>query len=131
MPSCTGDEEVREKMGMALGDIVDGRIVGSTYETGQGPQNVARLERLISSFSRSYIVFGRCVFSFRSDELLARSVAASPEDLYEHLCQDHIGRKSTNNLCLTCHWEGCGVVCAKRDHITSHLRGESSFPGRI
>ena len=60
-----------------------------------------------------------------SNDGAVRSVAASPEDLYEHLCQDHIGRKSTNNLCLTCHWEGCGVVCAKRDHITSHLRGES------
>lgn len=55
------------------------------------------------------------------------SVAASAEDLYEHLCQDHIGRKSTNNLCLTCHWEGCEVVCAKRDHITSHLRGQCSL----
>jgi hypothetical protein len=54
--------------------------------------------------------------------------ANSPEELYEHLCQDHIGRKSTNNLCLTCHWEGCGVVCAKRDHITSHLRGEPNWP---
>lgn len=52
------------------------------------------------------------------------SHANSPEDLYEHLCIFHIGRKSTNNLCLTCGWENCGVVCAKRDHITSHLRGE-------
>ncbi|KAI0034144.1 hypothetical protein K488DRAFT_37650, partial [Vararia minispora EC-137] len=42
--------------------------------------------------------------------------------LYTHLCNDHIGRKSTNNLCLTCKWNGCGTTCAKRDHITSHLR---------
>jgi hypothetical protein len=49
---------------------------------------------------------------------------SSPEDLYEHLCNAHVGRKSTNNLCLTCAWEGCGVKCVKRDHITSHLRGE-------
>lgn len=48
-----------------------------------------------------------------------------PEDLYHHLCNAHVGRKSTNNLCLTCKWEGCDVSCAKRDHITSHLRGES------
>ncbi len=48
-----------------------------------------------------------------------------PEDLYHHLCNDHVGRKSTNNLCLTCKWEACEVSCAKRDHITSHLRGES------
>ncbi|PWN19541.1 hypothetical protein BCV69DRAFT_284170 [Microstroma glucosiphilum] len=45
-----------------------------------------------------------------------------PEILYQHLCNDHVGRKSTNNLCLTCHWIGCDAVCAKRDHITSHLR---------
>ena len=48
---------------------------------------------------------------------------ADPEALYGHLCNDHIGRKSTNNLCLTCNWKDCGTTCAKRDHITSHLRG--------
>ncbi|KAI9570392.1 hypothetical protein HD554DRAFT_2085975 [Boletus coccyginus] len=42
--------------------------------------------------------------------------------LYVHLCNDHIGRKSTNNLCLTCNWKDCSTSCAKRDHITSHLR---------
>ncbi|THH33446.1 hypothetical protein EUX98_g764 [Antrodiella citrinella] len=45
-----------------------------------------------------------------------------PESLYNHLCNDHIGRKSTGNLCLTCNWKDCGTTCAKRDHITSHLR---------
>ncbi|SNX86159.1 probable Transcription factor pacC [Melanopsichium pennsylvanicum] len=45
-----------------------------------------------------------------------------PEVVYMHLCDDHVGRKSTNNLCLTCKWEGCDVSCAKRDHITSHIR---------
>ncbi|KAJ7070816.1 hypothetical protein C8F01DRAFT_1107959 [Mycena amicta] len=45
-----------------------------------------------------------------------------PESLYNHLCNEHIGRKSTNNLCLTCKWKDCGTSCAKRDHITSHLR---------
>ncbi|KAJ7193381.1 transcription factor PacC [Mycena pura] len=47
---------------------------------------------------------------------------AEPETLYNHLCNDHIGRKSTNNLCLVCKWKDCGTSCAKRDHITSHLR---------
>ncbi|KAF9502430.1 hypothetical protein BDN71DRAFT_1459780 [Pleurotus eryngii] len=47
---------------------------------------------------------------------------SDPEALYNHLCNDHIGRKSTNNLCLTCKWKDCGTTCAKRDHITSHLR---------
>jgi hypothetical protein len=54
-------------------------------------------------------------------------VAPSPDQLYDHLCNVHVGRKSTNNLCLTCGWEGCGVKCVKRDHITSHLRGMSPF----
>lgn len=47
------------------------------------------------------------------------------ELLYNHLCNDHIGRKSTNNLCLACKWKDCATSCAKRDHITSHLRGPS------
>ncbi|RUP47462.1 hypothetical protein BC936DRAFT_145708 [Jimgerdemannia flammicorona] len=45
-----------------------------------------------------------------------------PEQLYMHMTNDHVGRKSTNNLCLTCHWEKCDYTTAKRDHITSHLR---------
>ncbi|KAJ7492398.1 hypothetical protein FB451DRAFT_1020974, partial [Mycena latifolia] len=44
------------------------------------------------------------------------------ETLYNHLCDDHVGRKRTNNLCLTCKWKDCGNVSTKRDHITSHLR---------
>ncbi|KAL1920862.1 uncharacterized protein VTP21DRAFT_11497 [Calcarisporiella thermophila] len=44
------------------------------------------------------------------------------ETLYQHVCDDHIGRKSTNNLCLTCKWDGCDVSTVKRDHLTSHLR---------
>ncbi|KAF9513041.1 hypothetical protein BS47DRAFT_1344759 [Hydnum rufescens UP504] len=49
-------------------------------------------------------------------------VSPDAELLYIHLCNEHIGRKSTNNLCLTCKWKDCGTTCAKRDHITSHLR---------
>ncbi|CAG8560231.1 9931_t:CDS:2 [Ambispora leptoticha] len=45
-----------------------------------------------------------------------------PEILYHHLANDHVGRKSTGNLCLECHWDKCEVVTSKRDHITSHLR---------
>jgi hypothetical protein len=54
-------------------------------------------------------------------------VSPSPDELYDHLCNFHVGRKSTGNLNLTCSWEGCGVKCVKRDHITSHLRGESGW----
>lgn len=44
------------------------------------------------------------------------------EQLYTHLTNDHVGRKSMGNLCLTCHWIHCNVSVVKRDHITSHLR---------
>lgn len=46
----------------------------------------------------------------------------TPEVMYDHLCDDHVGRKSSNNLSLTCHWDNCGTTTVKRDHITSHLR---------
>ncbi|KAK4514266.1 uncharacterized protein ATC70_001857 [Mucor velutinosus] len=46
----------------------------------------------------------------------------NPEDLFNHLSDDHVGRKATNNLCLQCQWNSCGTVAAKRDHLASHLR---------
>jgi uncharacterized Zn-finger protein len=46
----------------------------------------------------------------------------NPEDLFNHLSDDHVGRKATNNLCLQCQWNNCGTVAAKRDHLASHLR---------
>ncbi|KAI8637897.1 hypothetical protein BD408DRAFT_394967 [Parasitella parasitica] len=46
----------------------------------------------------------------------------NPEDLFNHLSDDHVGRKATNNLCLQCQWNNCGIVAAKRDHLASHLR---------
>ncbi|MCJ1432187.1 hypothetical protein MMC27_001543 [Xylographa pallens] len=48
--------------------------------------------------------------------------ATTPEQLYEHLCERHIGRKSTNNLNLICQWGNCRTTTVKRDHITSHVR---------
>ncbi|KAI9653754.1 MAG: hypothetical protein M1821_006949 [Bathelium mastoideum] len=47
---------------------------------------------------------------------------SNPEQLYDHVCERHIGRKSTNNLCLTCQWGTCRTTTVKRDHITSHIR---------
>ncbi|KAB8073005.1 pH-response transcription factor pacC/RIM101 [Aspergillus leporis] len=44
------------------------------------------------------------------------------EALYEHVCERHVGRKSTNNLNLTCQWGSCRTTTVKRDHITSHIR---------
>ncbi|PYH92628.1 hypothetical protein BO71DRAFT_400415 [Aspergillus ellipticus CBS 707.79] len=47
---------------------------------------------------------------------------SSAEALYEHVCERHVGRKSTNNLNLTCQWGSCRTTTVKRDHITSHIR---------
>ncbi|KAF2837743.1 hypothetical protein M501DRAFT_1017528 [Patellaria atrata CBS 101060] len=47
---------------------------------------------------------------------------ATPEQLYDHVCERHVGRKSTNNLNLTCQWGNCRTTTVKRDHITSHIR---------
>lgn len=38
------------------------------------------------------------------------------------MCERHVGRKSTNNLNLTCQWGSCRTTTVKRDHITSHIR---------
>jgi len=38
------------------------------------------------------------------------------------VCERHVGRKSTNNLNLTCQWGNCRTTTVKRDHITSHIR---------
>ena len=38
------------------------------------------------------------------------------------MCETHVGRKSTNNLNLTCQWGACRTTTVKRDHITSHIR---------
>ncbi|KAK3375336.1 hypothetical protein B0H63DRAFT_400823 [Podospora didyma] len=46
----------------------------------------------------------------------------TPEVLYDHICEKHVGRKSTNNLNLTCGWNSCRTTTVKRDHITSHIR---------
>jgi hypothetical protein len=40
----------------------------------------------------------------------------------DHICERHVGRKSTNNLNLTCAWGTCRTTTVKRDHITSHIR---------
>lgn len=54
--------------------------------------------------------------------------------LYAHLSQEHVGRRSSRNLCLYCHWDSCQSGFYKRDHITSHLRVHielKSFPCRL
>ncbi|KAF9189873.1 hypothetical protein BGZ50_000536 [Haplosporangium sp. Z 11] len=64
-------------------------------------------------FSDDYICqWDSCLKNFDDAELL-----------YEHLRDDHVGRKAHHNLCLTCRWDKCNIpTFVKRDHITSHLR---------
>ena len=51
-----------------------------------------------------------------------KEIFVNAEMLYNHLCDDHVGRKSNRNLNLNCAWDGCQVQTVKRDHITSHIR---------
>ncbi|CZR67764.1 uncharacterized protein PAC_17663 [Phialocephala subalpina] len=51
----------------------------------------------------------------------------SAKALYEHICEQHIGPKSTNNLKLTCGWGSCRMNTVKRDHIISHIRVHVPF----
>lgn len=51
----------------------------------------------------------------------------TPQLLYSHLCDVHVGRKAKNNLALKCKWDDCKVKVVKRDHITSHLRVHVAF----
>lgn len=45
----------------------------------------------------------------------------------EHVCECHVGRKSTNNLNLTCQWGVCRTNTAKRDHLKSHIQVHVPF----
>lgn len=49
-----------------------------------------------------------------------------PKSLYNHLRNDHIGKKTTGILSLICRWKGCSTSCTNRVHIISHLIGVSS-----
>ncbi|KAI8908396.1 hypothetical protein EDD86DRAFT_178084, partial [Gorgonomyces haynaldii] len=46
------------------------------------------------------------------------------DTLYNHLTEQHVGRKITRNLCLECRWLHCTQKnpFSKRDHIVSHLK---------
>ncbi|GAA5892565.1 uncharacterized protein JCM6883_007399 [Sporobolomyces salmoneus] len=44
------------------------------------------------------------------------------EELFNHVCSTHIGRKSAGTLNLECQWTGCTARASKRDHLTSHCR---------
>ncbi|KAF2139604.1 uncharacterized protein K452DRAFT_62769 [Aplosporella prunicola CBS 121167] len=54
--------------------------------------------------------------------VIARPSALLTVDRQDHVCERHVGRKSTNNLCLQCQWGSCRTQTVKRDHITSHIR---------
>lgn len=58
------------------------------------------------------------VHAYTNHNPLLHTNPPSPTDL----CDQHVGRKSSGNLSLTCYWKGCSTTCSKRDHITSHMR---------
>ncbi|KND04398.1 uncharacterized protein SPPG_00129 [Spizellomyces punctatus DAOM BR117] len=66
----------------------------------------------------------RCAWTLLDSTLCGRPFT-DPEALYTHLTEEHVGRKTTGNLCLYCRVHGCpqgSTAFSKRDHITSHLR---------
>lgn len=77
-----------------------------------------------------HMISGHTFFSFFMSEnnsfscrwTNCKKLFKTAKELYDHLSNEHIGRRSTNNLCLTCHWNNCNVVAAKRDHLASHIK---------
>ena len=75
----------------------------------------------------------RCFWAIASG-VLCNKQFADPAALYSHMTDDHVGRKSTGNLCLSCKVVGCpqaATTFAKRDHITSHLRSHVPLKANI
>ncbi|KAL9086341.1 MAG: hypothetical protein Q9159_004241 [Coniocarpon cinnabarinum] len=60
-----------------------------------------------------YVSIWKCLLTATSMTLIC---------LQDHVCERHVGRKSTNNLNLQCQWGSCRTTTVKRDHITSHIR---------
>ncbi|KAL1921739.1 uncharacterized protein VTP21DRAFT_10381 [Calcarisporiella thermophila] len=86
----------------------------------------------MATLKRNYTPGRLPAFHLPSSNLVCRwrgcqRVFEDAEILYLHLCDEHVGRKSTNNLCLQCQWilqngERCNASAQKRDHLTSHVR---------
>ncbi|WAQ81830.1 hypothetical protein PtA15_2A142 [Puccinia triticina] len=55
------------------------------------------------------------------DKPVCRRTFPTAEELFNHLCDGHVGRKRHGNLSLNCSWEACDHKAAKRDHMTSHM----------
>ena len=82
----------------------------TSHANGISARKDARLQRL-----SSYVLIPpQPPVNFKQRKLLTR--------LKDHICEKHVGRKSTNNLNLTCGWNSCRTTTVKRDHITSHIR---------
>lgn len=80
-------------------------------EDGRKPKKIYRKVRDADMRGPFYCKWQGCLLVFDA-----------PEVMYDHLCDEHVGRKCSNNLSLTCLWDHCGTTTVKRDHITSHLR---------
>ncbi|KAG5919769.1 hypothetical protein E4U42_006427 [Claviceps africana] len=99
--------------------------------TSNSPQHHVADDNLTCRWNHCNQTFGSPETLYvRSDSLDKKIWMAPPVEqksltsssLQEHICDRHVGRKSTNNLSLTCHWNSCRTTTVKRDHITSHIR---------
>ncbi|EWY81692.1 hypothetical protein FOYG_15914 [Fusarium oxysporum NRRL 32931] len=78
----------------------------------------------------SLLVLDQSVASFDSsrngrESKSTTSVTSTTSDtpqISEHISERHVGRKSNNNLNLTCQWNSCRTTTVKRDHMVSHIR---------
>ncbi|KAK8213628.1 hypothetical protein M8818_002932 [Zalaria obscura] len=74
-----------------------------------------------SLYVRSSMMFATaCALARHATSFITGQTRLLP--LQDHVCERHVGRKSTNNLNLTCQWGACRTTTVKRDHITSHIR---------
>ncbi|RKF62935.1 pH-response transcription factor pacC/RIM101 [Erysiphe neolycopersici] len=93
--------------------------------SASGPKNLQQSNATANSPNNRHPVAAVAAATDKSlvcqwDKCSERCVSA--EALFNHICEKHVGRKSTNNLNLTCGWASCRTTTVKRDHITSHIR---------
>lgn len=75
----------------------------------------------------------RCLWEVSPGQLCSQTYT-DPNTFYSHLCEDHVGRKKSNNSSDKCMWVGCSHAAkpfAKRDHFVSHCRAHVAFKGNV
>ncbi|CDO94133.1 unnamed protein product [Kluyveromyces dobzhanskii CBS 2104] len=116
--SSSSCDESRSAAGIISDAHADGAVChhGTNIESSPLRSSGMRSASTSSSSDEEAVHMHRCKWEVCDLEF------TSPELLYHHLCQDHVGRKSQKNLQLNCQWGSCQTKTVKRDHITSHLR---------